>query len=142
MEVEQVDVVALQASQALLAGAANVSRREVLRGRRIRLQERIGVEVVAGLGGDDEPAAAPAQRACEQLLAVAAGVDVRRVEQVDAQVDCLTEQSEGLALVPPGRLRPCERPHVEPDGGDLNSCVCYAAVFHHVCRRSVRRKRT
>ena len=137
VEVKQVDVVALQASQALLAGAADVGRGEVLRGLRVRLQERGGIEVVARFGGDDDAAAPPTERPGEQLLAVAAAVDVRRVEEGDAQVDGLVQQREAFALVAPGRPGRDERPNIQSNGGNLYSGVCYAAVSHDVCLRAM-----
>ena len=132
MEVVQVYVVALQASQALLAGAAEVGGGEVLSRLRVRLHERDCVEVVAHPGGDDKAAAAPAKRLGQQLLAVAAAVDIRRFEERDAKVDGAVEQGDAVALVAVAPAGLAQSPQAEADDGDVDASVCDAAVSHDV----------
>jgi hypothetical protein len=79
VELVEVDAVGAQAAQASLDRGGD--RRRAGAGRQGRAVAH------AELGGDDDVVAAGAQGDAEQLLAAAAAVDVRRVEQVDPGVE-------------------------------------------------------
>src|SRR5262249_45437535 len=108
----EVEVVGLEASQAALAGAPDVERGEPL-------VVRSAAEPPVHLGGEDDLVAPPAalrQPATDDLLGDALArlppVDVRGVEEVDADLERLVHHGEAVRLA--GVRTEVHRPQTEP----------------------------
>ena len=116
MDLVEVDVVGVQAAEALFAGKADKVRVELL-GAFLMADARgeLVVEVVAELGGDDQVVAAVAEDFGQDFLAVALAVGVGGVEEVDAQVEGVFEEGGALFL---GDFAP-------PSGGDGPDAEAY-----------------
>ena len=126
MKEVQVDIVGVQAAQAGLAGPADVGRARFLPGALASLL----VKGIAKLGGDHHPVAPAGQCLAQDALAMAAAIDVGRVEKIDAQVKGAVDGADGrvdLVLpvvdgqIVPLPVQPADAGRAQADGADLDA---------------------
>jgi hypothetical protein len=79
-----------------------------------------------GLGGDDELVAMACDEVAQNGLGLAAGVDVGRVEEVDADVAAAEVHGAGRGLV----SLAAERHRAEAQRRYLNARVAERSIFH------------
>ena len=116
----KVDVVRVEAAQALFAGKADKVLVELLGPLLVADAGRqLVVEVVAELGGDDQVVAAVAQHFGQDFLAVAFAVGIGGIKEVDAKLDGVLQQFGALLL---GNLAP-------PGGGHGPDAEAYLGKF-------------
>ena len=123
VQLVEVDVVRVEAAEALLAGVADEVRRKVLGALAVALSRDCVVDVVAELGGIHHVVPVGADGLGEDLLAEALAVGVRGVEEGDAKAHGLLEELDtvsGLDLTPP----------VGCDGPDAEAHLGHGQVGH------------
>jgi hypothetical protein len=129
MLVVEVDVVGAEALERSFDRAADVLRRPVLTAHGRHVARVGGVHAQVELRRDDVLVAAALDRATDQQLVRQGAVDLRRVEEVDAEPESAMDRLDGLVLV--SRAVESGHPHAtEPDRGDLE--VSKLAFFHVV----------
>ncbi len=118
---EEVDAVGLQATEACLAA---------------RL-DRLGPAVAAArtravdaeLGDQEHAVALALERPAQQLLVLAEAIQLRAVEEIDAELDGAVDGADRFRVV--GRAVRHRHAHAaEPDGGDLGPVLAKLAAFH------------
>ena len=123
VQLVEVDVVRVEAAEALLAGEADEVRREVLGALAVAFSGDCVVDVVAELGGIHHVVPVGADGLGENLLAEALAVGVRGVEEGDAKAHGLLEELDtvsGLDLSPP----------VGSDGPDAEAHLGHGQIGH------------
>jgi hypothetical protein len=114
VDLVQVDVVGAEATEAVVEGLG-----EVAPGRTAR--QRVVVQRVAGLGGEDDVVAALAEGLAEEGLGLAKAVAVGGVEEADAGVEGLADELVGAGLVD---VAPCAEVHrAEAEDAGLHAVV-------------------
>ena len=131
MRLIEVDIVGIEAAQALLAGKADKVRVEFLRPF---LMSNAGskriVEVIAELGGDDHLVAAVAEDFSQDFLAIALAVGIGGIEKVDARLQGIFQERGPLLLgnlAPPGSSH---GPNAEAHLGKREFGTGKRSVFH------------
>jgi hypothetical protein len=119
VDVVEVDVVGLQPAQAGLDGAPHVDA-----GQAALVASVTGR--VGDLGGQHPALAGVFERAADHLLGLAVGVDVGRVDEVDAGLERVIDDAPRLRLI--GRA--AEHHGAEAELGDLHAAVTEHAVLH------------
>ena len=133
VELQQVDVVALQPAQACLEVGADHLRPEV----------HPVAPLLVGQGAalrEDEDVLAAAQCAPDDLFRPAPAVEGRRVDPVDTEVECGVDRANGLTLVlrspPSSPVAPrSDRRRADTDRSDLH--VCERAGLHAATLRKL-----
>ena len=87
-------------------------------------------EIDADLRRDEDAVAHLAERLADQLLAVAAAVDVGRVEEVDAEVEGAPERGQRLLVADVAPAHAADGEPAEADFGDHELCAAEASVVH------------
>ena len=114
VDLVEVDVVGVEAAEALLAGELDELAVELLGPLAVAVAGSRVVDVVAELGGDDQVVAPVAEDAGQDLLAVAVAVGIGGVEEVDAQLHRVFQQGGALGVLQPP-------PPVGGDGPDAEA---------------------
>jgi hypothetical protein len=82
------------------------------------------------LGGEHDPVAAALERLADDLLRLAAGVDVGGVDDVDARVERAVDDPDRLLVV--GVAPGAEHHGAEGEGADLDAGAAEGAVAHAI----------
>src|SRR5271155_2197333 len=98
-----------------------------------------GINFEAELGGDYHPAAQGSERLAHQFLVSVGAIDLRGVEECDAQFDGLADQRDHILLVR-GRTEAKAHAHAaEAEGGDFQVAVSQFALLHFFSSRAAER---
>src|SRR5258705_7692633 len=93
MLIIEIDMIDAETFQRRIASGANVFRTAVDRALAALK------DLIAEFGRDDHPVAMLRERFADQLFVVPGAIDVRGVEEVDAELDCALEGRGGFAIV-------------------------------------------
>jgi hypothetical protein len=125
MLVVQVNVLQAEPAQRRVAGCEHVVGPPVD-------PARLGIVGVADdpeLGGENHLVTAIGDRAADQQLIGVRAIDVRRVEEIDAEVERVVDGGDRLALI--GRAVELRHAHgAQPFGRDRQSLCSQRAMFH------------
>src|ERR1043166_1855703 len=111
-------MIGLQAFERRVGRARDRVGRKILRDFALPASARLAVmnEIVADLGRDHDLVALFWKRFRDQLLAQPVAVSIGRIEQRDAEIECLVHERDRFALgkisPPTGRHRPEAEPHL------------------------------
>src|SRR6266542_1223005 len=95
-----VDVIRAQAPKALLKGEPYVLRRKILRKFLMAVPfDRVVVEVIAELGGDDDAITHVGERVCEYRLPFALSIRVGSVEERNTGFVSLSQKLDAAAII-------------------------------------------
>src|SRR6516162_9837066 len=112
MEIEELDAISAEAAQAFVDFAAELIGPAVG-------DHLVALEVNAALGGDDHLIAAGADRAANEVFALAArAVDVGGIEVIDAEVEAGLDGGNAIVVVDIERADASDGPAAEGDGRD------------------------
>src|SRR5262249_52760714 len=130
MQLQPVDVVAAEPSQAAFDFLADEGWREILGVLSLAALPLVAGPVVAHLGGEDAAVTHVTEGGVEDRFAVAVAVDRGSVEEGDAEVVGEAKQAHGLVLrviaPPAGR----QRPEAEADLRHLDAGLAQLAISH------------
>jgi hypothetical protein len=127
--VVEVDVVGFESLKRALDGAVDMLGRTVERAERRHVAGRRPVGAARELGRDHVLVAAPLDRAADKLLVCHRPVQLRRVEEVAAEIERALDRGRRLLLVG----GPVERRHphaAQSDRRDLRSVRSEGALVH------------
>ncbi len=125
VKIEQLDLLGLQPPQALFALPPQRGRPGVVQLLALR------APVQPALRGDHHFAAAAAERAGDQSLALAGPpIDVGRVEMVDAQIETRPDGGDALVVAGAGAGHSGDWPAAQGDFGDFHSRIAERPITH------------
>ncbi len=128
MLIEQIDDVGPEAFQRSLGDRADVLGAAVHPG--LPAGRRLDAETE--LGGDHHPLAHRGQRFAHHLFVGEGTIDLRRVEEGDAAVDCRADQRDAVGFAEGMAIGKVQAHAAEANGRNLETVLAEYALFHRL----------